>query len=176
MKEKIVGLGERDTAQTNEHASDVILIYLVLSSCCGTTRAGSTLVPGSEIVSYRGRGDWNSCKSTEEMGRRDGRMKANEAGTTMALRGEHDDRSASAQDEGRLNWARVETVNQDVKPIANWAVVEAGKRIEASEIWPTIGSKRARRQRGNRGDGQRRQESGVWRSGYSNGPARRAWR
>ena len=40
----------------------------------------------------------------EETVRGDGRMKADEAGTTMAaLRVEHDARSASAQEEGRLN-------------------------------------------------------------------------
>ena len=42
-------------------------------------------------------------RTAEETGRGDGRMKADEAGTTMALRGEHDVRSASAQEEGRLN-------------------------------------------------------------------------
>jgi hypothetical protein len=36
----------------------------------------------------------------EETDRGDGRIKA---GTKMALRGEHDARSASAQEEGRLN-------------------------------------------------------------------------
>ncbi len=42
-------------------------------------------------------------RTAEETGRGDGRMKADEAGTTMALRGEHDVRSASAQEEGKLN-------------------------------------------------------------------------
>ena len=44
-------------------------------------------------------------RTTEKTGRGDGRMKADEAGTMMALRVEHDARSASAQEEpeGRLN-------------------------------------------------------------------------
>ena len=43
-------------------------------------------------------------RTVDETGRGDGRMKADEAGTTMALRGEYDVRSASAQEEGRMNW------------------------------------------------------------------------
>ena len=42
-------------------------------------------------------------RTAEETGRGDGRMKADESGTTVALRGEHDARSASTQEEGRLN-------------------------------------------------------------------------
>ena len=42
-------------------------------------------------------------KAGEETGRGDGRVGADEAGTAMALRGEHDARSASTQEEGRLN-------------------------------------------------------------------------
>ena len=42
-------------------------------------------------------------KAAEETGRGDGRVGAEGAGTAMALRGEHDARSASTQDEGRLN-------------------------------------------------------------------------
>ena len=39
-------------------------------------------------------------KAGEETGRGDGRVGADEAGTAMALRGEHDARSASTQEEG----------------------------------------------------------------------------
>ena len=42
-------------------------------------------------------------KAGEETGRGDGRVGAEEVGTAMALRGEHDARSASTQEEGRLN-------------------------------------------------------------------------
>ena len=42
-------------------------------------------------------------KAGEETGRGDGRVGADEAGTAMALRGEHEARSASTQEEGRLN-------------------------------------------------------------------------
>ena len=48
-------------------------------------------------------GELEDRRTAEKTGRGDGRMKADEAGTTMALRGEHDARSASAQEEGRLN-------------------------------------------------------------------------
>jgi hypothetical protein len=43
--------------------------------------------------------------------------------------------------------------------------MEAERRIEASEIWPTIGSKRACRQKDSGGDGQRRRESGAYEVG-----------
>ena len=39
----------------------------------------------------------------EKPGRRDGRVGADEVGTAMALRGEHEARSASTQEEERLN-------------------------------------------------------------------------
>ena len=42
-------------------------------------------------------------RTAEETGRGDGRMKADEAGTAMAQRGELNARSASAQEEGKLN-------------------------------------------------------------------------
>ena len=42
-------------------------------------------------------------RTAEETGRGDGRMEADEAGTAMTLRGEHDARSASTQKERRLN-------------------------------------------------------------------------
>ena len=42
-------------------------------------------------------------KAGEEKGGGEERVGADEAGTAMALRGEHDARSASTQEEGRLN-------------------------------------------------------------------------
>ena len=42
-------------------------------------------------------------KAMEETVRGEGRVGADEAGTAMALRGEHNARSASTQEEGRLN-------------------------------------------------------------------------
>ena len=42
-------------------------------------------------------------KAGEETGREDERVGADEAGPAMALRGEYDARSASTQEEGRLN-------------------------------------------------------------------------
>ena len=41
--------------------------------------------------------------AAEETGRGDGRVGAEEAGTAMTLRVEHDARSVSTQEEGRLN-------------------------------------------------------------------------
>ena len=42
-------------------------------------------------------------KAGEKPGRGDGRVGADEVGTAMALRGEHNARSASTQEEGKLN-------------------------------------------------------------------------
>jgi hypothetical protein len=57
---------------------------------------------------------------------------------------------------GKQEWAslRVKAVNQDVKPITNWTVVEAEGRTawEAVGNWPTVGSKRERRQKDKVGD------------------------
>ena len=54
----------------------------------------------------------------EETGGGEERVGADEAGTAMALRGEHDARSASTEG-GEAELSKSQSVNQDVKPIAD---------------------------------------------------------
>jgi hypothetical protein len=48
---------------------------------------------------------------------------------------------------GMQELARGESVNRDVKPITNWAVLKAKRRAKAAGNWPTVSSKRAWKQK-----------------------------